>query len=308
MSLATFKALADETRLRIAHILFHYELSVNELAQILGMGQSRVSRHLKILTTAGLLSSRRDGLWVFYSAPSNGQGLKFLQAIMPFLPNEEPLTGDLLQATHILEERARKTRQFFNAIADDWDALNHEILGDFNLCAKVMDAMPANCETAVDLGCGTGEVLAGVLEHAQAAIGVDGSARMLELCRSRLVNSEASGRLSLRIGELSHLPLADKEADFACLNLVLHHLPQPEAILPEIRRILKPSGILFLTDFLRHEDESMRIRFGDHWLGFDPDQIRQALIRNEFAICRTVTETVNKNLSLFLITARLLSQ
>ena len=54
MALVYFKALSDETRLRLVHILLHYELSVNELVRILGMGQSRVSRHLKILTEAGL--------------------------------------------------------------------------------------------------------------------------------------------------------------------------------------------------------------------------------------------------------------
>ncbi len=77
-----FKALSDETRLRLAHVLGRYELSVNELVSLLEMGQSRVSRHLKILTEAGLLQSRRDGLWVFYSAVNEGEGHAFLR-----LPN-----------------------------------------------------------------------------------------------------------------------------------------------------------------------------------------------------------------------------
>ena len=58
-ALRYLKALADETRLRLALVLFHYELSVNELVALLSMGQSRISRHLKILTEAGLLHSRR---------------------------------------------------------------------------------------------------------------------------------------------------------------------------------------------------------------------------------------------------------
>ena len=44
-----FKALADETRLRLLRILLHHELSVNELLSILKMGQSRISRHLRVL-------------------------------------------------------------------------------------------------------------------------------------------------------------------------------------------------------------------------------------------------------------------
>ena len=51
-----FKALADETRLRLLRILLHHELSVNELVSILKMGQSRISRHLRVLSDAGTAS------------------------------------------------------------------------------------------------------------------------------------------------------------------------------------------------------------------------------------------------------------
>ena len=95
MALVYFKALSDETRLRLVHILLHYELSVNELVRILGMGQSRVSRHLKILTEAGLLTSRRDGLWVFYAATRCGEASDFLQAMGPFLHTDTAMREDL---------------------------------------------------------------------------------------------------------------------------------------------------------------------------------------------------------------------
>ena len=185
MALLHFKALSDETRLRLVHILLHYELSVNELVSILGMGQSRVSRHLKILTEAGLLTSRRDGLWVFYAAPRAGEERDFLRAVMPFVPADAVMRADLSMAAQILEERARKTRQFFNAIAEDWDELNREVLGAFDLPEAVCAAVPQGCGTAVDLGCGTGAVLSRLLPLARGVIGVDGSARMLELCRRR---------------------------------------------------------------------------------------------------------------------------
>ena len=53
------KALADETRLRMVRLLVRGSLNVNEMIGILNMGQSRVSRHLKILAEAGLVTSRR---------------------------------------------------------------------------------------------------------------------------------------------------------------------------------------------------------------------------------------------------------
>ena len=304
MTLLRFKALSDETRLRLVHILLHYELSVNELVRILGMGQSRVSRHLKILTEAGLLLFRRDGLWVFYAVPQSGEGHDFLRAVMPFVRVDALLQADLATAAQILEERVSKTRQFFNAIAEDWDELNREVLGGFDLSAAVAAAVPSDCGTVVDLGCGTGAVLACLLARARSLIGVDGSARMLELCRRRFSAEDlASERVSLRIGELSHLPLRDQEADFACINLVLHHLSAPGEALREIRRILATGGHVFVADFLRHGDEAMRSRYGDRWLGFEEHELATFLERAGFRLLERQRRPVGRGLTLLLLRA-----
>ncbi|MBQ3060421.1 MAG: metalloregulator ArsR/SmtB family transcription factor [Desulfovibrio sp.] len=304
MSLIRFKALSDETRLRLVHILLHYELSVNELVRILGMGQSRVSRHLKILTEAGLLLFRRDGLWVFYAVPRSGEAQDFLRAVIPFVQVDALMRSDLAMASQILEERARKTRQFFNAIAEDWDELNREVLESFDLAKAVCAAVPPRCGTAVDLGCGTGAVLVCLLSLSRGLIGVDGSARMLELCRRRFDAEDiARERVSLRIGELSHLPLRDQEADFACINLVLHHLSAPEDALREIWRIMVPQGRLFVADFLRHEDETMRSRYGDHWLGFEEDELICFIESAGFHILEYTRQPVGRGLTLLLVQA-----
>ena len=214
------------------------------------------------------------------------------------------MRADLALAAQVLEERARQTRQFFNAIAEDWDELNREVLGPLDLAGMVSAALPASCATAVDLGCGTGAVLHRLLPCAGTLIGVDGSARMLELCRRRFHDEElARGKVSLRIGELSHLPLRDQEADFACINLVLHHLPVPAEGLAEARRIMSPGGTLFLADFLSHNDETMRSRYGDHWLGFDEDTLLAALARAGFAAVQSRREPVGRGLTLVLMTA-----
>ena len=60
-----FRALGDATRLRILQLVRRMELSVGELAQVLGQSQPRVSRHVKILVDAGLLARRKEGSWVF---------------------------------------------------------------------------------------------------------------------------------------------------------------------------------------------------------------------------------------------------
>jgi ArsR family transcriptional regulator len=296
-----FKALADETRLRLLNVLRRHELNVNELVQILNMGQSRVSRHLKILTAAGLLAWRREGLWVFYRAASEGEAGVFIDAVRPFMDAEDSLRGDLALAKGMLEERASKTRQFFNTIAEDWDKLSSRVLGDFDLAASVARHMPV-CKVAADLGCGTGNVLHAMLEKAEAVIGVDGSPRMLELARRRL--SPEMERVSLRIGDLAHLPLRDEEADFASLNLVLHHVPDPEEVLGEIRRVLTPAGTLLLTDFDHHDDEGMRGEYGDHWLGFEMDKLTGLLEKTGFRVASGETAPVRRNLRLHIVAAR----
>jgi len=296
-----FKALSDETRLRLMHVLTHYELSVNELVTLLEAGQSRISRHLKILAETGLLTSRRDGLWVFYSAVDDGEGQAFLKAVTPFLTADMNMRADLDMAAKILEERAHKTQQFFNSVADHWDTLNRKILGDFDLAKAVAAAMPSGCAAAVDLGCGTGLVLESMSGRAASLIGVDGSPRMLELARRRF-GDDAS--VSLRIGDLDHLPLRDGEADFACMNLVLHHLSEPSRALAEIRRVLKPGGTLFLSDFDRHTQEHMRFDYGDRWLGFERDKIARLLSSAGFCEISFQTEPLEHDLSLFMALAR----
>ena len=294
------KALADETRLRLLNVLCRHELNVNELVLILDMGQSRVSRHLKILSGAGLLTWRREGLWVFYSAAQEGDARVFISAMRPFIDAEHAFKADLDMAAGMIEERAYKTRQFFNAIAEDWDKLSREILGDFDLARSVAGHMP-KCRAAVDLGCGTGNVLQAMLEKAEFVIGVDGSPRMLELARRSL--ADESGRISLRIGDLSHLPLRDGEADFASLNLVLHHVPEPVEVLREIRRVLAPAGVLMLTDFNRHEDERMRSEYGDHWLGFEKEKLLALLGQAGFTVRAYDSAPIRRGLALHSIVA-----
>ena len=276
------KALSDETRLRLMHLLGQHELSVNELVNILEMGQSRISRHLKILAEADLVRFRRDGLWVFYSAAIDGPGHDLMQALGPFMDVDATLRGDVTMAATIIEDRSLKTRQFFNAIAEHWDTLSREVLGGFDLAGAVTEALPPDCRVAVDLGCGTGTVLERLRPHVGTLIGVDGSPRMLEVSRRRF--GERADGLSLRIGELEHLPLRDEEADFACINMVLHHLSEPERALAEIRRVLVPGGLLVITDFDHHSDERMRADYGDRWLGFDESTLNTLLTGNGFTV------------------------
>jgi len=264
------KALADPSRLRLANVLMHQELNVGELVDIFGMGQPRVSRHLKLLTDAGLLEVRRDGLWAFYKARETGEGRQVLDALSPLMAKDPGLKADVVEAHEVAAKRRADSKRFFDAIASDWQSLRAEVLGELDLGGEVESRMP-RVATAADLGCGDGGMIPHLLAKAERAIGVDGSRQMLSQAGQRL--DRENGRVSLRIGELEHLPLADGEADFALASLVLHHLPEPLLGFREAARALAPGGRLLVVEFAKHGKEAMRQRYGDHWLGFSAAEL-----------------------------------
>jgi ArsR family transcriptional regulator len=295
-----FKALSDETRLRLLHIFTHYELNVNEIVDIMGMGQSRISRHLKILADVQLLTFRRDGLWTFYSAATGGEGYRFKEAINYLFETDPVFAKDLEKAKHILDERSRETVRFFNSIAEDWTKLKREIIGDVDLNGLIMDNIPSSA-TIVDLGCGTGDLLGLLKEKAHRVIGVEKSPRMLEEAARRFAGHETG--IELRIGQLEHLPLREAEADLAVINMVLHHLPDPVKALQEVHRVLKKDNTFIIVDLLTHHQESMRERYGDRWLGFSEIEMKNWLESSGFSIKKMESFDLKKKLKGFLITA-----
>lgn len=294
-----FKALADATRLRVLRILTRHELSVGEIVDVLGMGQSRVSRHLGILVGCGLLVSRREGAWTFYSAPGTGSEKDFLTALGPWLDAAGP-EADLGAVETVLRERRQETRRFFNAIAPDWMRLRQEVLGPLDPAALVLDVMPDRVALAADLGCGPGEMLPVLAGRADTVIGVDSSPSMLALAERRTTGLP----VGVRMGELEHLPMADGEADFVLICLTLHHLPDPAAALAEARRVLMPRGRLVVIDFTPHEDEAMRRRFGDRWLGFSREKLSEWTTRAGFGLEQWSAHPVNKGLTVARLVAR----
>lgn len=295
-----FKALSDETRLRLLHLFLHYELNVNEIVAIMSMGQSRISRHLKILADGGLIRFRRDGLWTFYSVVSDGEGDEFIRSIRYLFDQEEVFSGDLKEATRLLERRSEEAVRFFDSIAGDWQKLKREIIGDIDLNALILDTIP-EAGTILDLGCGTGDLLEPLKARGNYIIGVDKSPKMLEAARRRF---EGDGEnIDLRIGQLEHLPLRDGEADLAVINMVLHHLPEPFKAIGEVGRVLKSGDRFVVVDLLRHQSEIMRERYGDRWLGFSREEIQKWLGESGFNFEKIDYFDLKKNLKGFIITS-----
>lgn len=299
------KALADETRLRLAAILRRHELNVGELVGVLDMGQPRISRHLKILVEAGLVDCRREGLWAFYSAASSGPGRQVLDCTAALLDAPEALPefeADLGRAAAAVRERVQATRRFFDAVAGQWRDLSREVLGAFDLAGEIARRLPEGASVA-DLGCGPGELLERLSQRACLVIGVDNSPRMLELAAARLNGKGAPtagagvrAGVSLRLGDLTHLPLREGEVQAVVLSMVLHHLPDPVAALGEARRVLCPGGLLLIADFDRHEVDAMRVEYGDTRLGLERQMLHLWLTEAGFEPGQTELHPVNQGL------------
>ena len=270
--LETLKALADPCRLRLTAVLLSGEFTVQELTRIMGMGQSRISRHLKILNEAGVLAVKRQGTWSYYRA---GEVNSFFAAIRPAFEQELKVlpqrSQDLAAVAAVLEERRRRSQEFFDRHARQWDDLARTLLPLPEYRQRLLERVP-ECATVLEIGVGTGGLLTELTARAAQVIGVDHSPAMLEEARRRLTNGGVSG-IELRLGEMNHLPLPDASVGCVVANMVLHHAADPSAVLAEIRRVLKPGGALLLADLARHELDAAREQLADQWLGFDESEL-----------------------------------
>jgi len=268
-----FKALADPCRLRLAAVLLRGEFTVQELTRIMGMGQSRISRHLKILTEAGVLSVKRQGTWSYYRA---GEENAFFGAIRAAFERElEQLPGrhdDLAALAAVLEERRKKSLEFFDQHARQWDTLARTLLPIPDYLERLLALVPS-VATLLEIGVGTGALLPELAARAAEVIGVDHSPAMLDEARRRLAASGQQG-IELRLGEMTHLPLMDEGVGCVVANMVLHHAPNPLAVLQEMVRVLQPGGTVALADLARHEREWAREQLADQWLGFAEEELR----------------------------------
>jgi ArsR family transcriptional regulator len=271
-----FSALADPTRLRIVALLRAMELSVGELAQVLGQSQPRVSRHVKILIEAGLAERRKEGSWVFLSlgAPERVEPLFLLLDRWEGLDREDRTTfADIERLAAVRADRAAAAERYFAQHAKDWDEIRSLHIAESEVEAAIRRALGDRAiGRLVDIGTGTGRMIELFAKQAETALGIDRSPEMLRLARVKL--SEAGlGSAELRQGDMYSLPLASGSADTVILHQVLHFAQQPAAAVQEAARLLTPGGRLLIVDFAPHEREELRDRDAHARLGFADEAV-----------------------------------
>ena len=276
------RLLADPTRLRLLLLLEQEELSVAELQQILGMGQSRISSHLAQLKRAGVVEDRRAGKNVYYGASENGQDSRRARVaeLTRTLARELPETArDRTSLKLVLRKRQDKAREYFDELAGkfgrrycpgrSWQALAHALI----------TLLPPL--TVADLGAGEGTLSRLLAKNARKVIAIDNSSKMVEF-GSQLAKKHGFKNLEYRLGDIEEPPIANNSVDLAILSQALHHAIHPQQAIGAAHRILKRGGRLVILDLLSHRFERARELYADHWLGFSEVQLHQFLEKSGF--------------------------
>jgi ArsR family transcriptional regulator len=275
VALEIFRALADSTRLRILSLLRSMELSVGELAQVLGQSQPRVSRHVKILCDAGLAERRKEGSWVFVALGDDRHVWPVLGALDAWSADDADhwAVADSARLAAVRADRAAAAEEWFEMHAGEWDAIRSLHVAEEQVEAAMAAALgDAPIDRLIDIGTGTGRMLELFAPRATSALGIDRSSEMLRLARTKL-SGQGLANAELRQADLYALPMADDEADAAILHHVLHFAQQPGAAIREAARVLGNGGRLLIADFAPHDREELRQREGHVRLGFSDEQI-----------------------------------
>ena len=267
-----FQALADPTRLRILALLRLMELSVGELAQVLGQSQPRVSRHLKILSDAAVLERRKEGSWVFLTLADAERVAPMFELVDGWADaaTRAMFAADAARTETIRADRTEAANRYFAGHAEVWDQIRSLHVAESEVeraIDRTLGRRPLG--RLVDIGTGTGRMIELFGPRSSQSVGIDRSSEMLRLARVKL---EAAGiASSLRQGDMYALPLADHSADSVIIHQVLHYAHSPAVAISEAGRVLSPGGILLIVDFAAHEREELRTSDAHIRLGFDDE-------------------------------------
>lgn len=276
---ALLKASADSLRLQILKVLYKSSFAVLELSQILEMKQSGMSHHLKILSQAGLLTTRREANVIFYQ-----------RALTPWTTALSPLQQAIIDAvdgSFLAPEIEQRIEAVYNARSKHSGQLfsennqafreQHEQISPYNFygtqTGQLLDQRSrADCNSVLEIGSGEGYFLAELSSRFERVYALDCCSAMLdrskEFCAQLGLNN-----IAFIEGNTSHPELRTLQPGCIILNMVLHHIPAPERLFEDLVKILSPGGQLFITDLCDHNHRSAKEACGDIWLGFEPELI-----------------------------------
>ncbi len=274
---AHFRLLGDEARLRLLRLLSRERLNVTELTAVLGLAQSGVSRHLKLLKEAGFIDEQRSAGFTYYALVDLRQrGLGSLwDALVDHFAQAS--RDPAVKADHTrLQEVLRLRKENFREHAADPREGRQLVPGrSWMAWSRALGLLLPPLRVA-DLGCGDGYLTIESSRWAGRVVGVDRSP--IVLARARLLaQRRRATNVTWKRGELEKLPLDTASFDLALLSQALHHAVNPSRALAEAVRILVPGGRLLILELREHKEEWVRDKLGDHVLGFSETGLRHLL-------------------------------
>ncbi len=272
--LTALRAVAEPTRLRLLALCAEGELTVSELVGILGQSQPRVSRHLKLLTEAGVLERIREGSWVFHRQVQSGDGARLARRLNELLPqDDETLARDRERLSRVKEQRERTAADYFSRNAESWDRLRSLHADDRLVEAALLEMMaPYGVERLLDVGTGTGRMLELLGPRIRLGEGIDLSREMLAVARANLQRA-GLGHCAVRQADIFRSPFSAAAFDGVTIHQVLHFLDRPGLAVIEAARMLRPGGVMAVVDFAPHDREDLRREHEHRRLGFDDGEV-----------------------------------
>ena len=276
---ALCKACADPLRLNILRALHNDSLGVSELCRLFDIRQPALSHHLKVLSNAGLVATRREGTTIFYrrSEPFTAQaGAGFVHALLLELDACALPPGMRHGLAQLQLAREQNSRDFFRNNAHKFRE-QQDLIASYEQYADTVAELLKHAPlpertTALEVGPGDGRFLSVLAADFPRVVALDNAREMLDTSR-RFVERNQLGNIEFILGDTASPALAGLQADCIVINMVLHHTPRPEETLAEAAACLAPRGVMVVTDLCRHDQGWARENCGDLWLGFEPEQL-----------------------------------
>ncbi|MFT5709418.1 MAG: DNA-binding transcriptional ArsR family regulator/ubiquinone [Halioglobus sp.] len=273
------KASADPLRLQVLRGLKNESFGVSELCSIFDIRQPALSHHLKVLASAGLVATRREGNSIFYrrsEQATSGELGALKSQIFESVDNIELPPAARLAMAALYVQRVENSHSFFTQNAHKFQQ-QQDLIASYSQYADTVaqvlrDAPLDHHGIALEVGPGDGSFLKELSAQFDQVVALDNAAEMLEQARNNAASAKL-GNITYIHGDTGAKELLRLQADCIVINMVLHHTPSPAKIFADVAGALNPDGVVLVTDLCSHDQGWARENCGDLWLGFEPNDL-----------------------------------
>ncbi len=275
---ALYKACGDSLRLEILRALKSDSFGVLELCEIFEIKQSAMSHHLKILSTQGLVQTRREGNSIFYQRAvqldQHAQQV-LVRELFDQIDRTQLHQQSLKNIVELKQQRANLGKIFFSKNVEKFRE-QQELIAQFDQYQKdtldILLAANPNKNSVLELGPGDGRFLTNLSNHFDNVIALDYANEMLNQAREYSLANRLNN-IEFVLGECRDAIEKNIQCDCLVMNMVLHHLPSPADCFKECAQLLNDDGVLVISDLCQHEQAWAKEACGDLWLGFNEQEL-----------------------------------